>query len=361
MSVIIRKGRALKPAALLSLILSPSELFAAEIFNKDKTRVEALGEINSYHQFSSDSYQKGDETYARLSLLGEIPLNEKLSGYGFFEYNVQGNDVEETDNSSVWQAYAGLKTESGLSIDYGRNEGLLYDTAAWTDVLSVFGNDTYTEEDNFMAGRANNLLTLRLPDALGTFEGLDFAIQYQGNNTGPREPVQQNSQGWGYAISYETDYGVSLAAAYTRSGRTDEQRRFTENKGKNAEAWAASLKYDDSEFYFAVTWGETHNMTAIDDSAVAHKTKNLEIVGQYQFESGFRPSIAWIQSVAYTPEHSRFDRVKYLDLALNYDFNEHFTLYVEHKINRMKDVSDTAHDYEFSSANVTAAGMVYHF
>ncbi|HFZ0820223.1 TPA: porin [Enterobacter cloacae] len=361
MSAIIRKGSAVKPAALLSLILSPCELYAAEVFNKEDKRIEFIGEINGHHQFSSDPDEKGDETYARFSLLGELPLSDSLSGYGLFEYNVQGNTVEENNDSSVWLAYAGVKGESGLSLDYGRNEGLIYDTAAWTDVLPVFGNDTYTEEDNFMAGRASNVLTLRVTDALGKLEGLDFAIQYQGQNAGSRELMQQNGEGLGYSVSYETEYGLSVAAAFIRSGRTDEQKRLTQNQSEKAEAWATSLKYDDSTLYLAVSWGETHNLTALDDGAVAQKTKNLEIVGQYQFESGFRPSIAWLQSVAYTSEHSRFDRVKYLDLALFYDLNEHFTLYVDHKINRLNGGSDAVRAHELSSANVTATGMVYHF
>ena len=40
-------------------------------------------------------------------------------------------------------------------LDYGRNYGLLYDVAGWTDVLPEFGNDSYEAADNFMTGRAN--------------------------------------------------------------------------------------------------------------------------------------------------------------------------------------------------------------
>ncbi|HEY2452841.1 MAG TPA: hypothetical protein VGI71_09510 [Scandinavium sp.] len=60
MSAIIRKVSAVKPAALLSMILSPCELYAAEVFNKEETRVEFIGEINGYHQFSSDPDEKGE-------------------------------------------------------------------------------------------------------------------------------------------------------------------------------------------------------------------------------------------------------------------------------------------------------------
>lgn len=361
MSAIIRKVNVVKPAALLSIILAPCELYAAEVFNRDNTRFDVIGEINGYRQFSSDPDEKGDETYARFSLLGETAINDRLSGYGVFEYNLQGNSVEENNDSAVWLAYAGLKWNSVISMDYGRNQGLLYDAAEVTDMLPVFGNDTYTEEDNFMAGRATNLLTVRGQDLFGWQEGVEWVVQFQGRNEGSRDPIRQNGQGLGYSVRYETEYGLSLGAVYTRSARTGDQKRDIGNSAGHAEAWATSMKYEDSGWYFATTWGETRNMTALDDDAVAQKTRNLEIVAQYQFESGFRPAVAWLHSRAYTPEHSRFDRVKYLDLALFYDFNDNFTLYVEHKINRLKGASDAAQAYNLSGANVTATGVVYHF
>ncbi len=70
------------------------------------------------------------------------------------------------------------------SFDYGRNYGVIYDVEAWTDMLPVFGGDSYTWTDNFMAGRANGVATYRNSDFFGLVEGLNFALQYQGNNEG---------------------------------------------------------------------------------------------------------------------------------------------------------------------------------
>ncbi|KLG05717.1 hypothetical protein YA49_18730 [Enterobacter cloacae subsp. cloacae] len=342
-------------------MFSPLEIQAAEVFNKENSRIEILGEMNANRQFSSDPDDNGDETYARFTFLGETQLHDNVTGYGIFQYNFQGNDIDGNSGSSAWLTYAGMKWDDRFSVDYGRNDGLLYDAAVWTDVLPVFGNDTYTEEDTFMTGRASNLITLRSQDMLGWMEGLDFAIQYQGQNTGARDPMRQNGHGWGYSLNYKNNSGLYFAAAYTRSERTDEQKRHTGYQVGNAEAWAASLKYDDSEYYFAMTWGETHHLTALNDSEVARKTKNLEVVMQYQFDSGFRPSIAWLQSVANTSAYRHFDRVKYLDLAMFYELDEHFTLYVDHKINLLNSGSDAVQAYEISTANITAAGLIYNF
>lgn len=50
-------------------------------------------------------------------------------------------------------------------------------------MLPVFGGDSI-RTDNFMAGRANGVATYRNSDFFGLVEGLNFALQYQGNNEG---------------------------------------------------------------------------------------------------------------------------------------------------------------------------------
>ena len=77
------------------------------------------------------------------------------------------------------------------SFDYGRNYGVLYDVEGWTDMLPEFGGDSYTYADNFMTGRANGVATYRNTDFYGLVPGLNFALQYQGNN----EDASNNRKG----------------------------------------------------------------------------------------------------------------------------------------------------------------------
>ncbi|MGU3412586.1 porin [Enterobacteriaceae bacterium C34A] len=360
MSAFIQKGKAVKPAAFLSLLLSPCELYAAELYHRENTRLELLGEINGQRLFTSDREEEGDDSFARFALIGEASLTENLTGYGAVEYKVHANGAEDNDGLTTELAFAGITWDSRISVDYGRNEGLLYDTAAGTDVLPVFGNDTYTETDNFMAGRAGNLVTLRTLESLRMVEGLDFAVQYQGKNSRPGDPQRQNGHGWGTSVNYATDFGLSVGAVYVRSDRTEEQKNTLSNQASRADAWATSLKYEGSSLYFAATWGETHNMTTIDEE-VASKTRNVEVVTQYQFDSGLRPSIAWLQSVADTEEYKRIDRVKYLDLALFYDLNDNFTLFADYKVNMLHTGDVAVKEFGLSTDNIMAVGMAYTF
>ncbi len=53
--------------------------------------------------------------------------------------------------------------------------------------------------------------------------------------------------------------------------------------------------------YTAAMYAETRNMTYYGggdggDGGIANKTQNFEVVAQYQFDFGLRPSIAYLQS-----------------------------------------------------------------
>lgn len=127
----------------------------------------------------------GDETYVQIGFKGESQITNDLTGYGQWEYKTYANDTEGAGDKSFNRlAYAGLKYAEFGSFDYGRNYGVVYDVEAWTDMLPVFGGDSYTWTDNFMNGRANGLATYRNSGFFGLVDGLNFALQYQGNNEG---------------------------------------------------------------------------------------------------------------------------------------------------------------------------------
>ncbi len=113
------------------------------------------------------------------------PTSNDLTGYGQWEYKTYANDTEGAGiNLFNRLAFAGLKYGDYGSFDYGRNYGVVYDVEAWTDMLPVFGGDSYTWTYNFMNGRANGLATYLYNDFFGLVDGLNFALQYQGNNEG---------------------------------------------------------------------------------------------------------------------------------------------------------------------------------
>ncbi|EDT9702174.1 porin OmpC [Salmonella enterica] len=386
------KKFAVAVTAVAGAVMTAGMANAAEIYNKDGNKLDLYGKVDGLHYFSSNKNKDGDQSYMRLGFKGETQINEQVTGYGQWEYQINTNRPEDGDTSNSPQSYtrlafAGLSFGNAGSIDYGRNYGVLYDIGAWTDMLPEFGNDSYENSDNFMTGRANGLLTYRNNGFFGLVDGLNFALQYQGKNDGnnwkgdtwdgtplsnnSRKIAGQNGDGFGLSATYDAGMGISAGAAYTNSNRTSEQK-YRDDGGNKAEAWTAGLKYDANDVYLAANYTQTRNMTWFNiadnsrigqdnqkdyDGDFAHKTDNWEIVAQYQFDSGLRPSVAYLQSRARNTGYGDFDLVKYADVGTTYNFNKNMSAYVDYKINLLKADNPAG----LNTDNIVATGLVYQF
>ncbi|MEA8800716.1 porin OmpC [Klebsiella aerogenes] len=367
---------------LVPALLVAGAANAAEIYNKDGNKLDLYGKIDGLHYFSSDDSVDGDQTYMRIGVKGETQINDQLTGYGQWEYNVQANNTESSsDQAWTRLAFAGLKFGDAGSFDYGRNYGVVYDVTSWTDVLPEFGGDTYGS-DNFLQSRANGVATYRNSDFFGLVDGLNFALQYQGKNgsvsgedqtNNGRDFQKQNGEGFGTSVTYDIWDGISAGFAYSSSKRTDEQNNSTFvsktdggrygvlGEGDHAETYTGGLKYDANNIYLATQYTQTYNATRTGNIGFANKAQNFEVVAQYQFDFGLRPSVAYLQSKG--KDMGRYgdqDILKYVDLGATYYFNKNMSTYVDYKINLLDDNKFTK-DASISTDNVVALGLVYQF
>ncbi|EKS6941278.1 porin OmpC [Enterobacter roggenkampii] len=374
-------------AILVPALLMAGAANAAEMYNKDGNKVDLYGKVDARHTFSDNPGDDGDETYVQIGFKGETQITNDLTGYGQWEYKTYANDTEGAGDKSFNRlAYAGLKFGEYGSFDYGRNYGVVYDVEAWTDMLPVFGGDSYTWTDNFMVGRTNGVATYRNNDFFGLVDGLNFALQYQGANEGAnanedqegtknghKDVRFQNGDGFGMSTSYDFSgdlSGLSLGAAYSSSDRTNDQVAYGKAAesigfagGEKAEAWTVGAKYDANSVYLAMMYAETRNMTPIGNVGIANQTQNFEAVAQYQFDFGLRPSLAWVYSKGKDLDGKGFnqDLVNYIDLGMIYSFNKNFSTYVDYKIN-MLDNDEALYDaYGISTDDIVGVGMTYQF
>ncbi|QGV95675.1 porin OmpC [Klebsiella pneumoniae] len=344
---------------------------AAEIYNKDGNKLDLYGKIDGLHYFSDDKSVDGDQTYMRVGVKGETQINDQLTGYGQWEYNVQANNVEGTDKQSWTRlAFAGLKFGDAGSFDYGRNYGVVYDVTSSTDVLPEFGGDTYGS-DNFLQSRANGVATYRNSDFFGLVDGLNFALQYRGKNgsvsgedmtNNGRGAQKQNGDGFGTSVTYDIWDGISAGFAYSHSKRTDDQNNLVLGRGDDAETYTGGLKYDANNIYLASQYTQTYNATRAGSPGFANKAQNFEVVAQYQFDFGLRPSVAYLQSKGKDLERGYGDQdiLKYVDVGATYYFNKNMSTYVDYKINLLDDNSFTR-NAGISTDDVVALGLVYQF
>lgn len=161
--------------------------------------------------------------------------------------------------------------------------------------------------------------------------------------------------------------GFVVGATYAKSDRTDRQvaagrvANTVNAGGENAEVWAAGLKYDANNIYLATTYSETRNMTNFGDGYIANRAQNFEVVAQYQFDFGLRPSIAYLKSKGKDlGSYGDRDLVEYVDVGASYYFNKNMSTYVDYKINLVDDNSFTKAT-GVATDNIVAVGLTYQF
>ncbi|ROU11817.1 porin [Kluyvera ascorbata] len=366
---------------LVPALLVAGAANAAEIYNKDGNKLDLYGKVDGLHYFSSDNGSDGDQSYVRLGFKGETQINDQLTGYGQWEYNIQANNTESaSDQAWTRVGFAGIRVADAGSFDYGRNYGVVYDVTSWTDVLPEFGGDTYGS-DNFLQQRANGVATYRNTDFFGLVDGLNFALQYQGKNgsvsgegstNNGRGALKQNGDGFGGSLTYDLGEGFSVGTAISSSKRTTDQNNLVYGHGDNATTYSGGVKYDANNIYLAAQYTQTYNASRFSGngnadaiSGFAEKAQNFEVVAQYQFDFGLRPSVAYLQSKGKNIDGTAGnfgdqDLLKYVDVGATYYFNKNMSTYVDYKINLLDD-NEFTRRAGISTDNIVALGMVYQF
>ncbi|MDR0219193.1 MAG: porin [Enterobacteriaceae bacterium] len=371
-------------AVVIPALLVAGTANAAEIFNKDGNKLDLYGKVDVRHQFADKrSGEDGDASYARIGIKGETQISDQLTGFGRWEYEMKanGSETQSGQNTRTRLAFAGLKFANYGSLDYGRNYGVNYDVNAWTDVLPIFGGDSMSQTDRYMTGRSTGLLTYRNTDFFGLVDGLNFALQYQGQNSvrtkNERTGAEANGDGYGLAATYDVGYGIAVGGSYANSTRANGDWVDTTAHGKRAEAWNLGAKYDANNVYLAAMYGETRNMTTSEGihkhnrdgspdnfAGIANKTQNIELVAQYLFSDfGLKPSLAYVQSKGKDLNRNdatkgfNADLVKYVSVGSYYYFNKNLSTYVDYKINLL----DKHEGGDANARNVVGLGLTYQF
>lgn len=359
-----------------ALLAAAGSASAAEIYNKDGNKLDLYGKVDGLHYFSDNDSNDGDQSYMRFGFKGETQISEQLTGYGQWEYQAALNNAESqgTADSFTRVGFAGVKFGDAGSFDYGRNYGVAYDIGAWTDVLPEFGGDTYGA-DNFMFQRSNGLATYRNTNLFGLVDGLNFAIQYQGKNDNPgretsgRSVLGENGDGWGLSTTYDLGSGLALGAATFQSDRTNNQNASDVlGNGDKASAYTGGLKYDANNIYLAAMYTRSYNATSFGDASdsssaygYADKADNWELVAQYQFDFGLRPSLAYVTSRGTDVQNwGKQNLKKYVDVGATYYFNKNMSTYVDYQINLL-DENDFTRAAGINTDDTVALGLVYQF
>jgi outer membrane pore protein F len=334
-------------AVVIPALLVAGAANAAEVYNKNGNKLDLYGKVVGEHAFttSGDNTTNKDNSYGQIGFKGETQVNDQVTGYGQWEYRAKASKAEGSQDNVTRLAFAGIKIADAGSLDYGRNYGIVYDVESYTDMAPSFSGETWggAYTDNYMTSRSTGLLTYRNSNFFGLVDGLSFGLQYQGKND--RDNLNEaNGDGVGASLGYEFGEGFGVIGSYSTANRTVAQKE--DGKGDRADAWAVGAKYDANNVYLAAVYAETRNMTILDGDGdsiasgynVANKTQNIEMIAQYQFDFGLRPSVSYVQSKGKDlPGIGDRDLAQYVTVGATYYFNKNFNVYGDYRINLLDD------------------------
>ncbi|QCI24994.1 porin [Buchnera aphidicola (Rhopalosiphum padi)] len=356
------------------LFASNSSVNAVEIFNKNGNKLELYGSMNPNHNFSNKFLStkiasKEDNTNAILGLSGKINITDKLSSYAKIEYKTDLFMPEELMDkqqpNTVRLGYAGLKYGNLGSIDYGRNYGVIHDAQSLTNHIPYINNKSvFAYNDNYMVGRNNSLLTYRNNNVFGLVDGVSFALQYQ-DEIKNRISDQQNSAGWGASLKYESDSGLTAVGSCFTSERLTSDQNKKDLKNESVDSYGLGFKYDANNVYIAAFYGAARNLTPhhIPSNRFINETQNIEAIAEYSFDSGFHPSLSYLDSKGQNsnaPNKSELDLAKQINISTRYEFNKNVSTYMNYKINLLKENEFNTKN-KISTDNIIGAGVVYQF
>ncbi len=367
-------------AVVIPALLVAGAANAAEIYNKNGNKLDLYGKVVGEHGFttSGKDTKNQDSSYGQIGFKGETQVNDQVTGYGQWEYRSKAGNAEGSQINVTRLAFAGIKIADAGSLDYGRNYGVVYDVESYTDMAPSFSGETWggARVDNYMTNRSTGLLTYRNTDFFGLVDGLSLALQYQGKNDRTSDLRDANGDGFGTSLGYEFGEGFGVIGSYSTANRTSDQK--ADGKGDKADAWAVGAKYDANNLYLAAVYAETRNMSILGNSGklvnpnigddafnVANKTQNFEVIAQYQFDFGLRPSVSYVQSkgkdlqdAGSTATYDR-DLAKYVTVGATYYFNKNFNVYGDYRINLLD--NDDADTSWVGSADQATVGVTYQF
>ncbi|QCI24424.1 porin [Buchnera aphidicola (Muscaphis stroyani)] len=370
-------------AVAIPILLATSTVSALDIFNKHGNKLEVYGRINPNHEFSNSSLStsiesKDDHSNAVLGLSGFLKITNKLSSYAKLEYNTHlflPENSEHQKTNAIRLGYAGFKYGNWGSIDYGRNYGVMHEVEELTNHTSYTNKSKiFVNNDNYMIGRNNSLLTYRNNSFFGLSDNLSFVLQYQDSNTHRSSDAKKGS-GWGASVKYKTNLGFT-AIGSCFSSKQPKLLQNNEVKLKNADvhAYGLGFKYDANDIYIAAFYGSGYNLNDIDyvdnsqNSNVEknfNQTQSIEAIAEYDFHSGFHPSLSYSDSTLenFNTQDKSLSSNKQLtkEISINtrYEFNKNISTYVNYRINLLK--NDVDQSEKKPTDNIIGAGVVYQF
>lgn len=334
----------------ITLLFSPYS-FAVNVLNQDGKSLDFYGTIIARRFTSNNIKDDGDRSYLYFGLIGKHDLTHNWQTYAHWEYTVSASDASR---NATRLAFLGVDNPYWGSLDIGRNWGVLYDVTSITDRSPLFREMSYNYIDNFMRGRALNLITWRKKFSVFQ-QTVKLAMQYQfKSNNENRALRQQNGNGIGTSLSWFFTPKLSAIFAASSSETTFSQQQNAGYK-KNIRTFAEGLKYQSKKLYLATVFTQSND--AINPQPRNNNTNafSYEALAKYMLTDKFQPSIGYTH-LTQTIAGQRTRVLDYEEIGFSYYFNKNMQIFLDYKFNNVRN-SPTGID----CADKLDTGISYHW
>lgn len=315
---------------VLSLLVSPGTM-AVNVVKQDGEKIDFYGTIIARRFISNNVKDDGDRSYLYFGLIGKQELAENWQAYAHWEYTISATDASR---NATRLAFFGVENPDWGSVNIGRNWGILYDVTSLTDISPLFREMSYNYIDNFMRGRALNLMTWRKGFSLFQHP-LKAALQYQfkGNND-DRTLKQQNGNGVGASLAWYFTPELSAIFSASSSATTSYQQQHAGYQ-KSIHTFAEGLKYNSKKLYLAAVMTQSNNTinTQVHDNSTS--SISYEALAKYMLTEKFQPGISYTR-LTQTVAGRRTQILDYEEIGASYYFNKNVQVFVDYKLNNVR-------------------------
>ncbi|WP_265556534.1 porin [Serratia grimesii] len=328
-----------------------SNTFAITLKDNGQERLDFYGTIIARRYSSSNVRNDGDRSYIYFGLLGKRNFGQHWRAYAHWEYTVSFADASR---NSTRLAYLGMENPALGSINIGRNWGALYDVTSLTDRSPLFREMSYNYIDNFMRGRALNLLTYRKKLKI-LQRNAAIALQYQFKSNSDEQTIsKQNGNGIAASFSYALTPAITTIFAASSSLSTQQQNNNADY-GRKINTLAEGVKYAKKRTYLAAVFTQSDSAIKPQKSDNCGSSSSYEILAKYRLTDKFQPNVGYTRLIQNSSgKHESV--LNYEEIGFSWLFNKNMQAFINYEFNNMSkngpDV-DTSDKFE--------VGISYHW
>ena len=235
--------------AITSSAILSAPLSAATVYKNETQEFNVGGRVEVRGNLTDGDYT--DKSRVRLNVNGKNELNEELTVFGRYEFelieNDNDNDVVGDDNDNIdintRHLYVGAETQLGTVI-YGHQSNAVTYLTDFTDQAEIFSG-YINENTETSADRSKN--TLRY-----IYEADKLTFQASGTQN-----ANNNADGFGVMAAYKFTPELELAAGIASSDQEYDNGTDTDTSN----SYMVAAKYTKGNIYLGVT-GMTGNISA---------------------------------------------------------------------------------------------------